>query len=506
VRDALGALMAAYFFDAVETEGVIRFVPRGRPDPLGLTEDTLVLSGEAACGFNLTRAQESDLPAASRLTYVDADTYEQAVVEARRLVTGSDRVASSSLPLVMSAAEAAGIGERLLQDAWVMREAATFTLPPSLLALDPTDEVLLAAGGRVRRLRLTAIEDAGARSASAIMTDPSLYDALTGSARSVTAQAILRQPGKPLVVFLDLPLIDDDQNPNAPYAAAFADPWPGTVQIYKDYGAAPCASLTSAATIGETRYDFWPGPLNRWDLGNNLNVTLYRGTLSSASDDQVFAGANALAIQNAAGDWEIVQFANAELVAPNQWHLTRLLRGRQGSEQAMQSPVAAGARVVVLDGALTQVPLGQGEARLPHDFIYGPAGKPVTDVSFTTVSQTFTAAGLLPPAPCHVRYAWSPNGDLTISWMRRDRAPAANQLTLAETPLSDLSQFDLEILSGGTVVRSFAAVAQNSQAYTAAQQAADFASGLPNPLIVRVYQRSSVVGRGRPKTESLYVR
>ncbi len=506
VREALGTLMAAYFFDAVETEGVLRFVPRGRPDPLGLSEDALVLSGDAVCGFTLTRAQESDLPAASRLTYVDADTYEQAVVEARRLVTVSDRIASSSLSLVMSAAEADAIGERLLQDAWVMREEAKFALPPSLLALDPTDEVLLSAGGRVRRLRLTAIEESGARSVSATMTDPSLYDALTGCARSVTAPAVLRQSGKPLVVFLDLPLIDDDQNPNAPYATAFADPWPGTVLIYKDYGAAPCVSLTSAATIGETLYDFWSGPPNRWDLGNSLYVTLYRGTLASASDGQVFAGANALAVQNTDGEWEIVQFATAELVAASQWKLTRLLRGRQGSEQAMQSPVVAGARVVVLDSALKQVPLGQGEARLPHDFTYGPAGKAVTDVSFTTVSQTFTAAGLIPPAPCHVRHGWSANGDLILSWRRRDRAPAANQITLAETPLSDLYQFDLEILSNGTVVRTFAAIAENSQVYTAAQQAADFASGLPNPLIVRVFQRSSVIGRGRPKTESLYVR
>jgi hypothetical protein len=56
------------------------------------------------------------------------------------------------------------------------------------------------------------------------------------------------------------------------------------------------------------------------------------------------------------------------------------------------------------------------------------------------------------------------------------------------------------------VVRSFANVPQHSQIYTAAEQAADFPSGLPNPLIVRVSQRSSVLGRGRLKTESLYVR
>ena len=75
-----------------------------------------------------------------------------------------------------------------------------------------------------------------------------------------------------------------------------------------------------------------------------------------------------------------------------------------------------------------------------------------------------------------------------------------------ETTAANSGPAGLEILSGGSVVRSFASVPQHSQIYTAAEQAADFPSGLPNPLIVRVCQRSSVVGRGRLKTESLYVR
>jgi hypothetical protein len=506
VREALGGLMAAYAFDAVETGGVIRFVPRGRPDPLGLNEDSLVLADNAACGFVFTRAQESDLPCASRLAYVDSDTHEQAVTEARRLVTGSDRVASSTLPLVMNAAEASGIGERLLQDAWVMRETASFALPPSLLALDPADEVLLWTSGRVRRLRLTEIEDSETRAVSAVATDPSLYETVTGAARSVSATGMLQQPGRPLVVFLDLPLLTDTQNPSAPFAAAFADPWPGTVPVYKDHAASPAVRLTAAAAIGETLDNFWSGPLNRWDLVNSLYLKLFHGALQSAPDVQVFGGANALALENADGEWEIVQFANAELIAPDEWRLSRLLRGRQGSEQAMRRPVAAGARVVVLDNALKQVPLSLAEARMPHTFTYGPAGKPVTDTSFQTVSRTFAAAGLIPPAPCHLGFAWTAGGDLVLSWLRRDRSPAANQITFAQTLASDPLLFDVEILSNGSVVRLFEAVPQNSQVYTAAEQAADFPSGLPNPLTVRVAQRSSVVGRGRATTESLYVR
>jgi hypothetical protein len=506
MREALSALMAAYFFDAVESEGLIRFVPRGRPDPLGVCESDLVLSDEAACGFVLTRAQESDLPRAARLVYVDSDTYEQAVSEARRLVTESNAVASSNVPLVMSAAEASGIGERLLQDAWTMRETASFAVPPSLLALEPADEILLSAGGRVRRLRLTQIEDSEARALTAVATDPSLYEPLAGAARSIAATEALHPPGRPLVVFLDLPLIAESQNPNAPFAAAFADPWPGAVPVYKDYASTPCVSLTTAAVIGETLFDFWSGPTDRWDRVNHLYIKLYCGTLQSVGDAQVFGGANALAIENADGDWEIVQFTTAELTAPGEWHLSRLLRGRQGTEQAMRAPVAAGARVVVLDRALKQVPLALAEARLPHTFAYGPSGKPVTDATFQTVSKTFAAAGLMPPAPCHIGFAWTTVRDLVLSWKRRDRAPAADQIALAETPVSDPILFDVEILSNGAVVRTFESVLQNSQVYTAAEQAADFPSGLPNPLTVRVAQRSSALGRGRSKTESLYVR
>jgi hypothetical protein len=67
--------------------------------------------------------------------------------------------------------------------------------------------------------------------------------------------------------------------------------------------------------------------------------------------------------------------------------------------------------------------------------------------------------------------------------------------------------YDLEICGAdGAVMRTFAAIPQHSQLYSAAQQAADFPLGLPNPLTVNVYQLSSAIGRGRQKKEMLYVR
>ena len=279
VRDAMAPLSVAYFFDGAESEGLVKFVMRGRPTASPFGEDDIVPpDGDASFGFSFDRAQETDLPLASRVLYLDADAdYRQAVAEARRLTALCDRVATSSLPLVLDQGQAIGIGQILLMDAWTMRESATFSLAPSQIALDPTDEVLLDAGGRTRRLRLTGIDDAGARAISAVATDPSIYEAIVGPVRGTTTMQSVRQTGRALAVFLDLPLLTDSQNPNAPLVAAYADPWPGAVQILKsptDSKYALDTSVTQPASLGATIADFYSGPLWRWDLVNTLCVTL----------------------------------------------------------------------------------------------------------------------------------------------------------------------------------------------------------------------------------------
>src|SRR3954453_2846452 len=86
----------------------------------------------------------------------------------------------------------------------------------------------------------------------------------------------------------------------------------------------------------------------------------------------LYSGANALAVQNADGQWEVLQFATATLTGLGEWTLSRLLRGQGGTEGAMRSPVAAGGRVVRLDSALMQLGLSQSEYALPFNYLYGP--------------------------------------------------------------------------------------------------------------------------------------
>jgi len=508
-RDALAPLGLAYGFDAVESEGKIKFIARGRPTALAISQSDLVLpDGEPGFGFSFTRAQETDLPNASRISYIDADAdYRQAVAEARRLVTLSDRVAASALPLVLDQGQAIGIGSRLLQDAWVMRETGRFALPPSRIALDAADEILLDAGGRMRHLRISAIDDAGFRNLETVATDPSIYDSIIGPSRALGAAQSLAFTGRALVAFLDLPLLTGAETPWAPTVCAFASPWPGAVLILKSASESNYTldtQLTRAAIMGVTTADFHRGPTSRWDETNILRLRLFNGTLSAKDDLSVLGGANALALENEDGEWEVIQFAQAELTAPGQWTLSRLLRGQAGTESAMRDPVPAGARVVLLDGAQKQLSLTLDQYNLAFNYLWGPQGKAISDPAYQGAAKQFAGVGLRPFAPCQLRAAYT-GSDIALSWIRRDRSPGSDGWEQTEVPMSETAEaYDVEILDiSGTVARSFNGLSSPALTYTSSEIAADFPGGLPSPFRFNVYQLSSTVGRSPKATAAI---
>ncbi len=132
-RDALQPLETAFFFDSFESAGEIRFAHRGREgSQASLTADDLVETDAQQPRYELTRAQESDLPQAAKVTFIDAEReYEQGVAEGRRIAGGAARVSSARLPIVTTYALARSIAETMVQEAWASRERGKFALPPS---------------------------------------------------------------------------------------------------------------------------------------------------------------------------------------------------------------------------------------------------------------------------------------------------------------------------------------------------------------------------------------
>ena len=499
-RASISTLARHFGFDAVESEGRIRFLMRGRDACATITPDSMVAPTSAQGEvMELTRAQETELPQALKWQVARADEdYDAAQVEARRITVDTTRISAESFPMAIPPEEADRRCRRALMEAWVGRESALFRLPPSRLALDPCDVILLDHDGRLTEMRLVSIADSDLRSVDAVRQDRAVYDLPPGEARPATlpTPTIFSAPD---IVILDLPQLREDQPAHRPLIAAHAKPWPGEIAIYRSAatdGFTLLTTLNTRARMGVLAADFHAGPIALFDQRNALVLDLYSGTLESVTDLALFGGANALAIETGPDQWEIVQAGTAELIAPGRYRLTRLLRGQRGTDGAMRHTVTTGARVVVLDTALVPLPTSEADLGLPWNWRIGPASRPPSDDSFVATSFTPQGTGLRPFRPAHLRAARQADGAIAFSWIRRSRDLAADSWVLPEVPLGEeVEAYDLELRNtSGALIRTVAGLDRPAFTYSAQMIAQDLASLAPR-FTVRVFQIGRL-GRG----------
>ncbi len=512
-RSVLESLQPVYQFDAVESGSVLRFVPRlGQPVRVALTPDDLVADDSAAdsTAFQIKRAQETELPDTVKLTYGDPARDDQsASASARRAGGGSARVSEVSPPVVMAENVARASAEAELNAAWVGRETATFSLPPSRLKLEPGDVVSLTVeDNRTRTLRLTTVGQAAALSCEAKAVEPAAFAPVV-LPRSQDRRVIAPVSLAALAVFADGPLLADDDRDHAGYVGGVMAPFRG-LAVYRS----PTTSgylldtvLTLRAAIGRTTADFHSGPTGRWDRVNSLYVDILRGTLSSAEELLVLSGANTLLLQNQDGEWEVLQFATATPNGSRSTILTDLLRGQKGSEHAMRDPVPAGARVMLVSDAVKQTGIATSDLNLPLNWRAGPANEDIGSSKY--VNQVVTLAGKArrPLSPAHLGGVRDPGtGNWTVSWIRRSRI-GGDDFDAEDIPLGETAEYyKLEILDGpgGSVLRTVEQ-AVDTFTYTAAMQTADFGS-IQWSFTARVSQKSSTYGYGIATEALIWIR
>jgi GTA TIM-barrel-like domain/Putative phage tail protein len=492
-RAMLDPLALCFAFDAVEQDGTLRFRQHGGAPVVEIVEDDLVLPEDSAPA-RLTRAQESDLPREVTIGYTDGgNDYQRAAAASRRLVGGSTRSAHADLAMVTDDTEAERRAEIWLQDLWAGREAAEFALPPSTLALSAGDVIGLTVNGRRRLVELQEVTDTESRAIKARSIDPDVFD-LPLSPPSLRAPSLPPALGPVHALVLDLPTLDDRTPPVLSRLAVFADPWPSAVAVWDsgDGLSYARAGLALAPTLmGETLDDLPAGPTARWHNAS-FRVQLYGGGLASVSDDALFAGANAAAVQRTDGAWEVMQFANAELVGEGTYLLSRLLRGQAGSEWAMGAPLIAGAPFVLLDANVVTIASGLDALERSLQLRVVAAGRDIGDPTALALSATPQATALMPLTPVHVKAKRDASG-VTFSWIRRTRIDG--DTWVGEVPLGEASeQYVVDILSGADVVRTLS-VATPTALYAAADELADFGAAQTS-LSARMAQVSATVGRG----------
>jgi hypothetical protein len=185
-RASITTLSRHFGFDAVETEGVIRFVMRGRASVATLAPDDLVAPREGDV-LELTRGPGDRTAAGAEMA---------GRARRRGLRRGPRRGAAHhrrhdpdrlrELPDGGAARGGrAALPPRADGSVGGARDAA-FRLPPSRLALDPADAIRLAHDGRLVDLRLVSIADAEARGIEAVRQDRATYDLPPGDPRAAS--------------------------------------------------------------------------------------------------------------------------------------------------------------------------------------------------------------------------------------------------------------------------------------------------------------------------------
>ena len=441
----------------------------------------LVVSDEMDGTLERIREAEAEMAGRVRLRFVQADgNFETIAEEAVLPDEATHAVATSEVALAMTRAEGRQVAERWLVEARVARDAVRLALPPSLMHVGAGDVIgLRGAGEDTGRYRVDRVEQGAFQMLEAVRIEPGVYQ--PSDMEDVLATVRDFVPPVPVTpLFLDLPLMTGDEVPHAPHLAITADPWPGTVAVYSaptDEDYTLNSIIAQEAVIGLTQ-----SPLVRhapavWDNGDALEVRLLHGTLSAASEAAVLNGRNLCAIGDGSSDnWELFQFQEAEMIAPDTYLLRRRLRGQLGTDALMPDAWPVGSWVVLMNGTPAQIDMATSLRRVAQHYRIGPARRGLDDPSYVETVQAFDGNGLRPYAPVHLRADVQGTGDVAIGWVRRTRIEGDGWDT-PEVPLGeDVESYRVRVLQDGAVLRE-EVVGVPAWTYDAGAQATDAALG-----------------------------
>lgn len=348
-KDLINNLGQALFFEGRETDFKLQFIPRGQPPILTIPETDLGLIGDNS-KLEEGVGQEQDLPKTVEIMYFDsAQDYQQGKQHKIRhhKTTKTVNFTSISLPLVMTAQQAAALADRILWTAEAERRTYKFNVWKGLyMLLDPADVISFVFDGVQLSGRVVNCT-AGQNFATLLelnSEDSNNYISVQAGNPSTgfTPQTLPPLSGTQLFI-LDMPLLRDqdvDAAGNLGYYAFMAPSGGGTWGagvLYQStdgnsFSQVDAVTQSVAYGIAQTALGDTPRPYS-WDYKNTLTVKMVQGA-NPTSDTviNVLNGSNAAILYPSL---EVIQFTTATVNGDGTVTLGGgLLRGRRGTEWA----------------------------------------------------------------------------------------------------------------------------------------------------------------------------
>jgi hypothetical protein len=515
IRGALTQLAASWPFDVVQSGYDVTFVPRGGASVQTIPQEDLDARGEGTeAGIQVTASREMDtqLPRRMVIKYLDYDReFDVGEQYAERLNTDSVHEETQEIAIVLTGAEAAGKAEVLLFMRWLERYDLAFNLPQSYNHLEPADVVTLETPEGNVLLRLTAINytSDSRLECRAKYADQAVYTpAALGVAPVVTGPTTIASSGASSYVLLDVPYLHPAQADPGFLAAMFgvSAGWPGGVLIRTDDSGTTWNDLQAfdppGSDVGIATNTIGSVDSRVWDKASSLSVTMLNGSLSSVTELAVLNGENYFAYGDA-GRWEIIGVQNCTLVSGKTYTLYDMLRGRAGTEWAMSTHQIGDKLVSLSLTDVTAIGMASASIGLTREYRGITYGRDIdTDVD---LPFAYVGVNLECLSPVYFRgYKTVATNDWNLEWVRRSRMDGEWR-DLVDAGLSETSEaYEVDIFADGTfaTVKRTITAATQSCTYTSAQQVTDFGSNQAT-IYAKVYQLSSVVGRGYPATATI---
>lgn len=430
--------------------------------------------GEAGRGRG-TRSIAAADTAALRVSvqyYDAARDYQAGVQQACRDGPGN-RDSRIELPAVLEAGAAKALAAGALLRADSGRERRTITLGWDALAVRPGERIAIEGAPGQWRVDRWSLERMTVRlECVRIARTPIAGSASAG--RAVAAPD--ERHGATMACWFELPPLDETPLACPRFAVAAAGTatgWRRAMLSYsRDGGISWEAAGSTAypAVLGTIVEPPGTGCATLTDGIHHVIVELANAAmvLANADDRGLDAGAN-LAMLGA----ELIQFARAEPLGGTHWRLSRLWRGRRGTDPAIGTQRAGDRFVLLTRDTVKLIDLDVAIGRSVKLLAQGVEAE--SDVA--PLTAPVSGISLLPPAPVQL-HATREGSDIRLRWARRSRAGGAWQDGV-DIPIGEQSEaYAVEIDAAGRVDRL--STSQPSVTIGAA--------GLQFPATLRVFQ------------------
>lgn len=381
------------------------------------------------------------LPSALTLSYYDPDRdYQTAQMRAS---TGAPAgpVRAEQLPAVLTSAPAKALAQSSLARRWAQRDTLTLRLPPAYLGLEPG--TLLQPPGEADCWSAARVMIDGMAVVAELRPVPPLVDALPADpGRSLSAGDVVAEATS--LALVELPDSGEPKD-DAPVVVLAAASQTGARSVPVDLtvGGSPRTIWTAPrqAVLGRTATALAAGQSALTDLAASVEIELIDSGqwLQSCDDDALAAGENLAMVGS-----ELIQFGDAQVLGEGRFRLSRLLRGRRGTEWAIKSHSVGSTFLLIDPKSLVRVDLDGAQAGAMIEAT--PRG--IADSGAAAVGLVVAGEAMRPLSPVHLAGRIDQAGDLHCSWVRRSR-PGFAWVDGVDAPLGASSEVYRLRLEGG---------------------------------------------------------